>query len=104
MNQDILGVGSTYWGNTAIILVFSAFLVFLTDGGSSCLPRGTTSTKRSMSLGPQRRYFTSAMTFIWGDYGTQYRVRLYPPLRYSVLYKEYDITRFNHLKNTTQVR
>ena len=30
--------------------------------------------------------------------GTQYRVRLYPPFGYSILYKEYDLTGFNHLK------
>ena len=30
--------------------------------------------------------------------GTQYRVRLYPPLGYSMLYKEYYLTRFNHPK------
>ena len=37
--------------------------------------------------------------FIWGYYGTQYRVRSYP----SILYKEYYLTRFNHQKNTTQL-
>ena len=41
--------------------------------------------------------------FIWGYYGTQYRVRLYPPFGYSILYKEYDLTRFNHQNNTTQM-
>ena len=29
------------------------------------------------------------------DYGS-YRVRLYPPFRYSSLYKEYNLTGFNH--------
>ena len=38
---------------------------------------------------------------ICGYYGTQYRVRFYPFLGYSILYKEYDLTRFNHRKNTT---
>ena len=38
-----------------------------------------------------------------GYYGTQYRIRLYPPLEYSILYKEYDLTRFNHQKNVIQM-
>ena len=33
-----------------------------------------------------------------GYYGTQYRVRLYPPFGYRILYKEYYLTRFNHQK------
>ena len=33
---------------------------------------------------------------IWGYYGTHYRVRLYPPFGYSILYKEYYLTEFNH--------
>ena len=36
--------------------------------------------------------------FIWGYYGTKYRVRFYPPFGYSILYKEYYLTRFNHQK------
>ena len=39
--------------------------------------------------------------FIWGYYGTHYRVRLYPPLGYSILYKGYNLTGFNHHKNPT---
>ena len=35
--------------------------------------------------------------------GTQYRVRIYPPFGYSILYEEYNLTRFNHRKNTTHV-
>ena len=31
-------------------------------------------------------------------YGTQYRVRLYPPDGYSILYTEYCLTGFNHPK------
>ena len=31
-------------------------------------------------------------------YGTQYRVRLYPPFGYSILYTEYYLTGFNHPK------
>ena len=31
--------------------------------------------------------------FILGYYGTHYRVRLYPPFGYRILYKEYN---FNH--------
>ena len=34
-------------------------------------------------------------------YGTLYRVRFYPPFGYSTLYKEYNLTRFNHQKNAT---
>ena len=41
-------------------------------------------------------------SFIWGYYGTQYRVRLYPPFGYSILYQEHNLTRCNHQKNTTQ--
>ena len=37
--------------------------------------------------------------FIWGYYGTQYRVRSYPPFGYSILYKESYLTRFNHKKH-----
>ena len=33
-----------------------------------------------------------------GYYGTQYRVRLYPPFGYSILYKEYNLARFNSQK------
>ena len=40
---------------------------------------------------------------MWGYYGIQYRVRLYPPFGYSILYKEYYLTRLNHQKNTTQL-
>ena len=40
---------------------------------------------------------------MWGYYGTQYRVRLYPPFGYSILYKEYYLTRFNHQNNNTQM-
>ena len=36
--------------------------------------------------------------FIWGYYGTHSRVRLYPPLGYNILCKEYNLTRFNHQK------
>ena len=36
--------------------------------------------------------------FIWGYYGTQYRGRLYPPFGDSIVYKEYNLTRFNHQK------
>ena len=32
-----------------------------------------------------------------------YRVRLYPPLGYSILDKEYDLSRFSHQQNTTRV-
>ena len=35
--------------------------------------------------------------------GTQYRVRLYPPFGYSILYKEYYLTGFNHQKSATHV-
>ena len=37
-------------------------------------------------------------------YGTQYRVRLFPPFGYSMLYKEHNLTRFNHQNSTTQVQ
>ena len=40
---------------------------------------------------------------ICGYYGSKYRVRLYPLFGYSILYKEYYLTRFNHQKNTTHV-
>ena len=33
-----------------------------------------------------------------GYYGTQWRVRLYPPLGYNILFEEYYLTRFNHKK------
>ena len=37
--------------------------------------------------------------FIWGYYGTQYRVyNFISSLGYSTLYKEYNLTRFNHQK------
>ena len=36
--------------------------------------------------------------FIWGYYGTQYRVKLYPPFGYSILYNDYNLTGFNHQK------
>ena len=40
----------------------------------------------------------------WGYYGTHYyRVRLYPPFGYSILYKEHNLTVLNHQKSTTQV-
>ena len=39
----------------------------------------------------------------WGFYGTQYRVRLYPPFGCSVLYKEYYLTRFNYQKMATHM-
>ena len=29
---------------------------------------------------------------------TQYRIRLYPPFGYSILYEEYNLTWFNHQK------
>ena len=35
--------------------------------------------------------------FNWGYYGTHYRVRLYPPFGVC-LYKEYNLTGFNHQK------
>ena len=38
--------------------------------------------------------------FILGYYGTHYRVRLYPPSGYRILYKEYN---FNHQKNNGPV-
>ena len=47
-------------------------------------------------------YQVSSILF-GGYYGTQYRVRLYPAFGYSILYKEYYLTRFNHNKNVTQV-
>ena len=62
-----------------------------------------------LSLLLLHRYSTTRVLFpieyysIWGYYGTQYRVRLYPPFGYSILYKEYNLTRFNHQKNTTLV-
>ena len=31
---------------------------------------------------------------------TEY-IRLYPPFGYSILYNEYNLTRFNHQKNST---
>ena len=34
---------------------------------------------------------------------TQYRVRLYPPFGYSILYEKYNLTRFNHQKITTHL-
>ena len=40
---------------------------------------------------------------IWGYYGTQYRVRLFSPFGYRILYKEYDLTRFNHQQNITHL-
>ena len=46
--------------------------------------------------------YSSSRSVIWGYYGTQYRVRFYPPFGYS-FYEEYNLTRFNHQKNTTQV-
>ena len=45
----------------------------------------------------------SKFCFICGYYGTHYRVRVYPPFGYSILYREYNLTRFNHQRNTTQV-
>ena len=46
----------------------------------------------------------SSMYFLGGYYGTQYRVRFYPPFGiFSILYKEYNLTRFNHQKNTTHI-
>ena len=39
-----------------------------------------------------------------GYYGNHDRVRLYPPFGYSILYKEYNPTGFNHQKNATQMR
>ena len=33
-----------------------------------------------------------------GYYGTQYRVRFYPPFGYSFLYKEYNLTGFDNQK------
>ena len=42
-------------------------------------------------------------SILFGYYGTQYRVRLYPPFKYSILCKEYNLTRLNHQKNTTQL-
>ena len=33
--------------------------------------------------------------------GTQYRVRVYPHFGYSILHKEYNLTRFYHQKNAT---
>ena len=33
-----------------------------------------------------------------GYYDTQYRVRSYLPFGYSILYKEYNLTGFNHEK------
>ena len=47
--------------------------------------------------------YYSSRSFICGYYGTQYRVRLYPPLGYSILYKEYDLTGFNHQESTTHL-
>ena len=41
--------------------------------------------------------------FVWGYYGTHYRVELCPPFVYTILYKEYYLIRFNHQKSTTQV-
>ena len=43
--------------------------------------------------------------FIWGYHGTQYRVRIYPTFGgiYSILNEEYNLTRFNHQKNTTHL-
>ena len=41
------------------------------------------------------------VVFYLGYYGTRYRTRLYSPLGYSILYKEYVLARFNHQKNTT---
>ena len=38
-----------------------------------------------------------------GYYGTQYRVRLWPPFGYSILYEEYYLTEFNHQKKATQL-
>ena len=35
---------------------------------------------------------------VWGYYGTHYRVRLYPPFGYSISYKDYNLTGFNHQK------
>ena len=40
---------------------------------------------------------------MWGYYGTQYRVRLSSPFGYSILYKEHDLTRFNHQPNPTHL-
>ena len=36
--------------------------------------------------------------FIGGYFGTQYRVRFYPPCGYSGLYKEHNLFGFNHQK------
>ena len=42
---------------------------------------------------------TEEQCFIWGFYGTQYRVGLCLILECSILYKEYHRTGFNHQKN-----
>ena len=39
------------------------------------------------------------MVFYLGYSGTQYRVRLHPPFGHSILYRDYNLTRFNHQKN-----
>ena len=49
-------------------------------------------------LGLYRGYIGD-IVFYLGYYGTQYRVRLYPPFGYSILCKEDYLTRFNHQKN-----
>ena len=35
---------------------------------------------------------------MWWYYGTQYRVRLYPPFEYSISHKENNLTGFNDQK------
>ena len=41
--------------------------------------------------------------FSWGYYSTHYKVGLYIPFGYSILYMEYHLTRFNHQKNATHM-
>ena len=55
----------------------------------------------NVHLEVQDKYNPIGSYFVWGYYGTQYRVRLYPPFGCSILY--YYLTRFNYQKNTTQL-
>ena len=40
------------------------------------------------------RDYRVMLYLISGHYGTQYRIRLYPPFGYSIFYKEYNHTGF----------
>ena len=50
-----------------------------------------------LELRPHADSRMSSISF-WGYYGTHHRARFYPPGEYSILYKEYNLTRFNHQK------